>query len=45
MLTTLVLEFAQLCRKSWRSGECVKGNIRAEFISGRPPNPSVAAGP
>jgi hypothetical protein len=45
MLTTLVVEFVQPCRRSWRGGECVKRNIRAEFISGRPPNPSVASGP
>jgi hypothetical protein len=37
MLTTLVVGLAQLRRKRWRGGESIKRNIKAEFISGRPP--------
>jgi hypothetical protein len=38
MLTTRVVGYVHLCRKGWRSSDSVQRNIRAEFISGRPPN-------
>jgi hypothetical protein len=43
MLTTLFVGLAQLWRNGWRGDESVKRNIRAEFISGRPPNLKAAS--
>jgi hypothetical protein len=43
MWTTLSVGLAQLWRNAWRGDESVKRNIKAEFISGRPPNLKAAA--
>jgi len=45
MLTTQDVGFAQLCGKGLRGSESIQRNIRAEFISGRPPNHEAAPAP